>query len=151
MGSCSSALAQLGNGTEGHLHPTSPPGLDKKRRFFVFSLCVLGHKPYVTLLHIQTLILRVVERSGGNHTRAGGEEASPNHAAHNVVLIIQLPLISLSPFLSHTCTKRLIFGLKRKKKQSNLKHTLQQTSVQCKQSIKLKRSICTRYQLLHFF
>lgn len=37
-------------------------------------------------------------------------------------------------------------------KQSNLKHTLRrQTSVQCKQSIKLKRSICTRYQLLHFF
>lgn len=37
-------------------------------------------------------------------------------------------------------------------KLSNLKHTLcRQTSVQCKQSIKLKRSICTRYQLLHFF
>lgn len=37
-------------------------------------------------------------------------------------------------------------------KQSNLKHTLcRQTSVQCKQSIKLKRSICARYQLLLFF
>lgn len=114
-GARSSALAQLGSGTECHSHPTIPPRLDKKGRFFVVSLCVLCQKPYITLLHIQTLMLRVVERSSGNDTRAGGEEASPNNAAHNMVLIIQLPLISLSPSLSHTCTKRLIFGLKKKK------------------------------------
>lgn len=110
MGPGSSALAPLGNGTEGHSHSTGTPELDRKRRFFVVSLCVLCHKLYMTLLHIQTLMLRVVERSSGNDTTAGGEEASPNKAAHNVVLIIQLPLISPSASLSHTCTKRLIFG-----------------------------------------
>lgn len=65
-------------------------------------------------------MLRVVERSSGNDTKAGGEEVSPNNKAHNVVLIIQLPLIPLSPSLSHTRTKRLIFGLKKKKKASRV-------------------------------
>lgn len=79
---------------------------------FLQKLCVLWPKPHIMLLQIQTLVLWVVEQSSRNDTGAGGEEAPANSAAHNVVLVTRLPLISLSPSLSHAHAKRLIFGLK---------------------------------------
>lgn len=89
--------------------PQTPLGWTKKIKFFVVSLCVLCHKPYITLLHIQTLMCGVVERSSGNDTTAGGEEVSPTTWSSSSSSLS-------SPFLLLflTCTKRLIFGLKKK-------------------------------------
>jgi len=78
---------------------------------YLQKACVTWHKPHVMLLQIPTLILRAVEQNSRNNTGAGGEEGPTNSVAHNMVLVIRLPLVSLSP-LSHAHTKRLIFGLK---------------------------------------
>lgn len=79
---------------------------------FLQKQYVLWHKPHTVLVQIQTFVLRVVEQSRRNDTGAVGEKAPFKSAAHNVGLVIQLPLIFLSPSLSHAHTKRLIFGLK---------------------------------------
>lgn len=65
--------------------PQTPLGWTKKIKFFVVSLCVLCHKPYITLLHIQTLMCGVVWWRGavGMIQQQEGKKCPPQHGPHH--------------------------------------------------------------------
>lgn len=149
-GSCSGALSQLGRAPKGHLYLSSTSGLDRKRLPFYRGEVFCG-------TNLIWCCSKFRFSSQGQWRRAAGMTQKQEGRRHPLTVqptTWSSSSVSLSsPFLILflSCTHKEV-NIWFKIKQSNLKHTLcRQTSVHCKQSIKLKRSICTCYQLLHFF
>lgn len=146
-GTCSRALSC-------HLHPCYHSGLNGKRRCFFVSLftetvCSVAQTSYCVSPNSDFRLKGGRAEQKEWHRGSRGEStlqecSSQRGPCH--------PAASHLPFSFSLSRTHKEVNIWFKIKQSNLKHTLcRQTSFQCKQSIKLKRSICTRYQLLHFF
>lgn len=123
-------------------------GWIERRCFLCLLLCFVAQASYYFAPNSDFLFKGSgAEQQEQHRSRRGGgtrQQCSTQHGPHH-------PAPSHLSFSSLSRTHKEV-NIWFKIKQSNLKHTLcRQTTDQCKQSIKLKRSICTRYQLLLFF